>query len=123
MRGCFGVSQGAGAERRDHPMVCPECGLDHEEGSPQCLVGEEEPASQHLEFIPLAEVEDAAAFQALALRLEEDGIPWYIQREPPLGLSHGSEEPVAMIYVAENRFRSACRALEAVRLVGVEQKL
>jgi hypothetical protein len=103
-------------------MVCPECGMDHEEGSPQCLVGEGEPGPQSLEFIPLAEVEDALAFQALALRLEEDGIPWYIQSEPPLSLSPGSEGPVAMIYVAENRFRRACRSLEAVRLVGVDQK-
>ena len=47
-------------------MICPECGLDHEEGSP-CLAGEEEPTPQ-LEFIPLAEVADAEAFQALALR-------------------------------------------------------
>jgi len=98
-------------------MLCPECGLDHEEGSPHCLAAEEEPEPQ-LEFIPLAEVVDAEAFQALALRLEEDGIPWYIQSEPPLE-SGGS---VAMIYVAENRFRRACRALEAVRLVGADQK-
>ncbi|HEY3570936.1 MAG TPA: hypothetical protein VGP73_23600 [Thermoanaerobaculia bacterium] len=98
-------------------MICPECGLDHEEGSPQCLAGEEEPAPQ-VEFIPLAEVVDAEAFQALALRLEEDGIPWYIQSEPPLD----SGEAVAMIYVAEHRFRRARRALEAVRLVGVDQR-
>lgn len=99
-------------------MICPECGLDHEEGSPQCLAGEGEPGPQPVEFIPLAEVVDAEAFQALALRLEEDGIPWYIQSEAPLD----SGEPVAMIYVAENRFRRACRALEAVRLVGVDQR-
>lgn len=97
-------------------MICPECGLDHEEGSP-CLAGEGETGAQ-LEFIPLAEVLDAEAFQALALRLEEDGIPWYIQSEPPID----SGEPVAMIYVAENRFRRACRALEAVRLVGADQR-
>ncbi|HEY2290531.1 MAG TPA: hypothetical protein VGM86_07500 [Thermoanaerobaculia bacterium] len=98
-------------------MICPDCGLEHEEGSPQCLGGQGE-LGQQLEFIPLAEVVDAEAFQALALRLEEDGIPWYIQSEPPLE----SGQPVAMIYVAENRFRRACRALEAVRLVGVDQK-
>jgi hypothetical protein len=98
-------------------MFCPECGRDHEEGSPQCLAGEGEPGPQ-LEFIPLAEVVDAEAFQALALRLEEDGIPWYIQSEPPLD----SGGAVAMIYVAEDRFRRACRALEAVRLVGADQK-
>ena len=101
-------------------MVCPECGLDHEEGSPQCLGADGEPESP-LEFIPLAEVEDAVAFQALAVRLEEDGIPWYIQSEPPLSAGTDSR-PVAMIYVAENRFRHARRALDAVRLVGADQK-
>lgn len=98
-------------------MLCPDCGRDHEEGSPQCHGVEGEPG-QPLEFIPLVEVVDAEAFQALALRLEEDGIPWYIQSEPPLD----SGKPVAMIYVAENRFRRACRTLEAVRLVVVDQK-
>jgi hypothetical protein len=97
-------------------MICSDCGLDHEEGSP-CPAGEGGPGPQ-VEFIPLAEVVDAEAFQALALRLEEDGVPWYIQSEPPLD----SGEPVAMIYVAEDRFRRACRSLEAVRLVGVDQK-
>ena len=97
-------------------MICPECGLDHEEGVP-CLAGEGEPGPQ-MEFIPLAEVVDAEAFQALALRLEEDGIPWYIQSEPPIDVG----ESVAMIYVAENRFRRACRALESVRLVGADQR-
>jgi hypothetical protein len=71
-----------------------------------------------VEFIPLAEVKDAEAFESLAHRLEEEGIPWYIQSEPPLGLA--SEGPVAMIYIAEPCFRRARRALEAV--LPVEQK-
>jgi hypothetical protein len=71
-----------------------------------------------VEFIPLAEVADADAFEALTHRLEEEGIPWYIQSEPSLGLGPGG--PVAMIYIAEPCFRQACRALEAVR--PVEQK-
>jgi hypothetical protein len=84
------------------------------------MEGEGEPG-RPVEFIPLAEVADAAAFQVLAHRLEEEGVPWYIQSEPPLGLEPGG--PVAMIYVAEHRFRHACRALEALRPVGAEQKL
>ena len=40
-----------------------------------------------MEFIPLAEVADEADFQALANRLEEEGVPWYVQSEPPIGLS------------------------------------
>jgi extradiol dioxygenase family protein len=100
-------------------MVCPECGLDHEGGSSQCPEGEGV-ASRPVEFIPLAEVTDADSFEALAHRLEEEGIPWYIQSEPPLGL--GSGGPVAMIYIAEPCFRLARRALESLRPVGVEQK-
>lgn len=102
-------------------MFCPECGFDHEEGSAHCLEGEGE-SSRPVEFIPLAEVMDAAAFQALAHRLEEEGVPWYIQSEPPLGLASDAGEPVAMIYVAEHRFRRACRALEALRPVGAMQR-
>ncbi|HEY0514750.1 MAG TPA: hypothetical protein VGH73_22820 [Thermoanaerobaculia bacterium] len=102
-------------------MLCPECGGDHEEGSSRCLEGEGEPG-RPVEFIPLAEVADAEAFETLALKLEEEGVPWYIQSEPPLGLAHDPGGPVAMIYVAEHRFRRACRALDAVRPVGVEQK-
>ena len=93
-------------------MLCPECGLDHEGGSSQCP---EEGGGRPVEFIPLAEVTDAEAFQALAQRLEEEGIPWYIQSDPPLGLGPGGS--VAMIYIAEPCFRQACRALEAVRPV------
>jgi hypothetical protein len=100
-------------------MFCPECGLDHEGGSAHCGNQEGE-AGRPVEFIPLAEVADAAAFQALAQRLEEEGVPWYIQSEPPVGLEPGGQ--VAMIYVAENSFRRARRALEALRPVGIDQK-
>jgi hypothetical protein len=101
-------------------MVCPECGLNHEEGSSQCL-GWEGEASRPVEFIPLAEMADADAFQAVALRLEEEGIPWFIQSEPPLGLGDPGG-PVAMIYVAETSFRHACRTLEQVRPVAAAHK-
>jgi hypothetical protein len=99
-------------------MVCPECGLDHEGGSAHCMDGEGE--AGRVEFIPLAEVADEADFQSLAHRLEEEGVPWYVQSEPPIGLESGGR--VAMIYVAENSFRRALRALEALRPVGVDQK-
>jgi hypothetical protein len=98
-------------------MVCPECGLDHEGGSAHCMDGEGE-AVAAVEFIPLAEVSDEADFQALANRLEEEGVPWYVQSEP--SIEPGGQ--VAMIYVAENSFRRARRALEALRPVGVDQK-
>jgi hypothetical protein len=75
-----------------------------------------------VEFIPLAEMADAEAFQALAVGLEEAGIPWFIQSESPIGLDAEPGSPVAMIYVAEPHFRRACRTLEAVRPVAVQQK-
>jgi len=98
-------------------MVCPECGLDHEGGSAHCMDGDGESVPA-VEFIPLAEVADEADFQALANRLEEEGVPWYVQSEP--SIEPGGQ--VAMIYVAENSFRRARRALEALRPVGVDQK-
>ena len=98
-------------------MVCPECGLDHEGGSAHCMDGDGE-AVPAVEFIPLAEVADEADFQALANRLEEEGVPWYVQSEP--SIEPGGQ--VAMIYVAENSFRRARRAVEALRPVGVDQK-
>jgi hypothetical protein len=102
-------------------MVCPECGLDHEGGSAHCMDGDGEgEAIPVVEFIPLAEVADEADFQTLAHRLEEEGVPWYVQSEPSIGLEPGGQ--VAMIYVAENSFRRARRALEALRPVGVDQK-
>ena len=100
-------------------MVCPECGLDHDGGSAHCMDGDVE-VEPVVEFIPLAEVADEADFQALANRLEEEGVPWYVQSEPAIGLEPGGQ--VAMIYVAENSFRRARRALEALRPVGVDQK-
>ena len=102
-------------------MLCPECGLVHEGGTECPEAGGE--SAPPVEFIPLAEVEDAEDFQILALRLEEEGIPWFIQSEPPLGVTPGvgGGEPVAIIYVAENYFRRACRALETLRPVGAGQ--
>jgi extradiol dioxygenase family protein len=102
-------------------MVCPECGLDHDGGSAHCMDEEAGGAGAAIEFIPLAEVADEADFQALANRLEEEGVPWYVQSEPRIGLEPAGQ--VAMIYVAENSFRRARRAVEALRPVGIDQKL
>jgi hypothetical protein len=100
-------------------MLCPECGHEHE-GGMHCPEAEGE-STPPVDFIPLAEVEDAEDFQVLALRLEEEGIPWFIQSEPPLRVTPGTgvEGPVAMIYVAENFFR---RALEVLRPVEAGQQ-
>ena len=104
-------------------MHCPDCGLEHEEGSSQCLGGEGE-ASRPVEFIPLAEMADAEAFQALALGLEEAGIAWFIQSEPPIGLDTEPGGPVAMRSTSPRApFPPRLpRHLEAVRPVAVQQK-
>ncbi|MFL6194996.1 MAG: hypothetical protein ACJ75H_12550 [Thermoanaerobaculia bacterium] len=102
-------------------MFCPDCGGDHEGEDSHCpdWEGDGDPG----EFIPLIQVTDASEFQALAHLLEEEGIPWFIQSEPSLGLPAEPEGSVAMVYVAENHFPQARRALEAVLPVGVERQL
>ncbi|HEX9945196.1 MAG TPA: hypothetical protein VGG03_24560 [Thermoanaerobaculia bacterium] len=76
-----------------------------------------EEAGGAAEFIPLVEVTDAAAFALAISRLEEAGISWFVQSEPPLGIPSEPRGPVAVIYVAENRLEPARRAVETV-LIG-----
>jgi len=91
-------------------MVCPECGSEVEEGAAVCAVCEEvlneaddEPESE-TEFAALVESADVDFFSLLTARLEEAGIPWFVQREPSLGTQ------IAMIYVGVSRL-AAARAL------------
>lgn len=107
-------------------MFCPECGLDFDDSSsfcPDCEVPlVAEPAEETggaVEFIPLVEVTDVDAFALLTSRLEEEGIPWFVQSEPPLELT-SLEEPVAVIYVAADRLLHARRAVETMSLIGVD---
>jgi hypothetical protein len=109
-------------------MFCPECGLDYEEGISHCmdcevaLVDEpEEEGVEDPEFVPILEVTDVAAFALVTSRLEEEGIPWFVQSEPPLGLS-AETAATAVIYVAENRLPEARRILEEAAPVGVGEK-
>jgi len=119
-------------------MFCPECGLDYEEGISHCMdcevalvdepeeEGEEEEAGEEAEFVPILEVTDVAAFALVTSRLEEEGIPWFVQSEPPSGLPAGTPSTAAataaIIYVAENRLPEARRILEEVSPVGVGEK-
>jgi hypothetical protein len=120
-------------------MFCPECGLEYEEGSEEgishcidCEVAlvdepEEEEGGEEADFVPILEVTDVAAFALVTSRLEEEGIPWFVQSEPPSGMPAESAETaavatVAIIYVAENRLPEARRILEEATPVGVDEK-
>lgn len=109
-------------------MLCPECGLEYEDSTSHCpdcevlLVGELEEAVGPAEFLPLIEVTDATAFALVTSQLEEQGIPWFIQSEPPLGLPAEPGGPVAVVYVAEACLDQARAALERA-LIGVGEQI
>lgn len=109
-------------------MFCPECGLDYEEGITHCLdcdltlIAEpEEEAGEDAEFLPLVEVTDAGAFALVTSYLEQAGVAWFVQSEPPLGAGGppGAGGSMAVIYVAENHLDPARRALESANLAVV----
>ena len=103
-------------------MHCPECGLEYGEDSVHCedcevvLVGdsseeEEEEEGEPVEFQRLVEVADVADFSAVTTRLEEAGIPWFVQNE---------NSPGVVVYVAENRLPEALVVLESAVGAGVQ---
>lgn len=107
-------------------MFCPECGLDYEEGITHCLdcdltliADPEEDAAEEAEFLPLVEVTDVGAFALVTSYLEQAGVAWFVQSEPALGTSAEPDDPVAVIYVAENHLDPARRALESANLAVV----
>lgn len=108
-------------------MFCPECGLDYEDGMTHCIdcdvtliTGpEEETGGEEAEFLPLVEVTDVRAFALVTSHLEQAGVAWFVQSEPPLGLPTEPPGPMAVIYVAENHLDPARKALEAVDLLAV----
>lgn len=113
-------------------MFCPECGIDYEEGMTHCmdcdvvLIHEpEEEEAEDAEFLPLVEVTDAGAFALVTSYLEQAGVAWFVQSEPPLGAG-GPPEPggsTAVIYVAENHLDPARKALESANLDVVSERV
>lgn len=113
-------------------MICPECGVEYEDGVPECegcevpLVeeGAEEDA-EDVEFAPFVESTGVEFFGLLTSRLEEAGIPWFVQAETSLGgLPRDGGAPgrmgdeVVTIYVAENRFDQARQLVRDFDPVG-----
>lgn len=102
-------------------MFCPECGLEFEDGSSQCddcevdLVAdlpEEEEESGPVEFQRLVGVADVSDFSAVTTRLEDAGIPWFVQNETGPGVE---------IFVAAHRLPDALVLLEEAAIgAGVQ---
>lgn len=111
-------------------MFCPECGLDYEEGVKRCtdcdvsLIAfpEDEETVDEAEFLPFIEVTDVGAFALVTSQLEQAGVAWFVQSEQPLAPLAETAGSVAVIYVAENHFDSARKALESANLLAVGEK-
>lgn len=113
-------------------MFCPECGFESEEDvavCPDCEVEleAEEEAPAELTFVPLVEATEVDFFAWATSRLEEAGIPWFVQSEPSAGrlLRDGREKgagdglKVAVVYVAESRVEKARALMTDGIAVGV----
>jgi hypothetical protein len=112
-------------------MICPECGAEYENGVAECegcevpLVEEGAEETEDADFAPLVESTDVTFFGLVTARLEEEGIPWFVQGEASLGelprdggsLGRTGDE-VVTIYVAENRFDKARQLVRDFDPVG-----
>lgn len=98
-------------------MICPECGLEYENGVLDCEVCQVplmEEDAEDAEFAALVESTDVTYFGQVTARLEEAGIPWFVQGETSLGVlpRDGGDagrpgDEVVTIFVAETRFDEA----------------
>jgi hypothetical protein len=112
-------------------MICPECGVEYVHGVSECedcevpLVEERAEGTEDVEFAPFVESTDVVFFGLVTARLEEAGIPWFVQGETSLGdLPRDGASPgrtgdeVVTIYVAENRFDRARQLVRDFDPVG-----
>ena len=112
-------------------MVCPECGAEYADGIAECdgcdvpLVEEGGDEVEEVDFTPLAESTDVAYFGLVTERLEEAGIPWFVQGETSRGAlpRDGGDagrpgDEVVTVYVAENRFDDARQLVRDFDPVG-----
>ena len=116
-------------------MMCPECGAEYADGAVECE-GCEVPLEEvdfvedvdfveEVDFAPLVESTDVEYFGLATTRLEEAGIPWFVQGETSLGVlprnggaPGGPGDEVVTIYVAENRFDEARQLVRDFDPVG-----
>jgi hypothetical protein len=112
-------------------MMCPECQVEYESDVLVCeecevlLVGDEEDAEEEVEFTRFVESTDVTYFALVTTRLEEAGIPWFVQGETSLGMLPRdgrdlgrSGDEVVTVYVAENRVRDARQLVRDFDPVG-----
>lgn len=105
-------------------MICPECGLEYEEGVARCedceVALEAEVQDQgppgDVRFVSLLEAEDVDFFARVTSRLEERKIPWFVQSESARGRA------TAVVYVAESRADEARRLVERDRPVVLRSR-
>ena len=96
-------------------MICPECGLEYEEGVLRCedcevaleAEGPDPGVPGETRFVSLLEAEDVDFFARVTARLEERKIPWFVQSESSRGRA------TAVVYVAESRADEARRLVES----------
>jgi hypothetical protein len=105
-------------------MICPECGLEYEEGVARCEdceVSLEREAPDpgppgNTRFVSLLEAEDLDLFARVTSRLEERKIPWFVQSESSQGRA------TAVVYVVESRADEARRLMERDRPVVLRSR-
>jgi hypothetical protein len=123
-------------KEEDEGMICPECESEYANGVRECedcevaLVderAEDMDAVEEVDFAPLVESTDVTYFGLVTTRLEDAGIPWFVQGERSLGVlardggGQGSPgDEVVTIYVAENRFGEARELVGDLDPVGAQ---